>query len=150
MGALPLLAGTYDPADVLFTPVGVPLLSGYAEGSMVEWGRDKDSFSDYAGSQGEVCIVVNRDKRGYFRFFLHQNSLMNNIFSGMLATAEATGGRIILPSRLSHKGAGTELFAAQSWLQRLPDGGYSNEIQGRQWMIRCAAIVGKIGGVPLI
>lgn len=147
---IPFLAGTYDPNDIILIAVGIPIVSGFAEGMMVEWGRDKKAVTDGAGTQGEVYRIVNRDKRGFIKFFLHQNSLLNDVLSAAMAASEGAGRfGLVAPSSIVHRATGVKIAAVESWLEAYPDGGYSDSMEKREWNVRCAALLPIVGGVAL-
>jgi hypothetical protein len=147
---IPFLAGTYDPNDLILIAAGIPIVSGFAEGSMVEWGRDKKANTDGAGTQGEVWRIVNRDKRGFIKFFLHQNSMLNDVLSAAMIANEAAGRfGLVAPSSIVIRATGVKIAAAESWLESFPDGGYSDAMEKREWVVRCAALLPVVGGVAL-
>lgn len=137
---------TYDPKLVLLT-LGEILISGYADGSMIEVARDGDSFTKYVGTDGEVCRVRNRNRSGSVTVHLAQTSLSNDALSALLA-ADELAGTGVRPLQLVDMSGTTIIGADRAWIRKPADSPFGKDIQDRTWVIDCGHLQPLVGGTP--
>lgn len=64
---------SYDPLKVNLDVNGV-IITGYADGAMIEVERNEDAIFPYVGTQGEVAVAESADKTGTIKVTLMQTS----------------------------------------------------------------------------
>lgn len=64
---------TYDPLKVNLVVNNV-VITGFADGTMIEVERNEDAIMPYVGTQGEVAIAESADKTGTVKITLMQTS----------------------------------------------------------------------------
>lgn len=138
---------TYDPAKLVIVFGGFPI-SGYAEGTFVNVARDADAFSKNVGSGGSVARAKSNNKSGSVTITLQQTSLSNDYLSGV-AIADDIGGTGILPLIVKDLEGTTLYESAHAWIRKVADGDFSNEIEGREWVIDCEVLEMVTGGTPM-
>lgn len=64
---------TYDPQKVNLV-VNEVVITGFADGSMIEVERNEDAIYPYVGTKGEVSIAESADRTGTIKVTLKQTS----------------------------------------------------------------------------
>ena len=135
---------TYDPAQIIAT-VGPAIITGFADGTFVKASRETDTFTDYAGADGEVTRARSRDKRGTVEFTLSQASPSNDLLSA-LATMDEQLGTGIVPFLLKDVNGTTLCAGGEAWVKKPADVEYGKEVGTRAWTIRVARLLTFAGG----
>jgi len=142
------MAKTYDPTLYSLVIAGIPIpAKGYADGEFIRWERDSDSFTDVAGTDGEVTRAKQYDKRATITFTLMQSSEMNAVLSTLANLDESTdGGAGIGPFLLKDRGGLTVLAGKDCWIAKMPDGSLDKNPTARAWKVRVANLKSFEGG----
>lgn len=119
-------------------------LSGFVEGTFLEVEFDDDSFQDQAGVDGEVCRVQNAKAIATATVHILQSSGTNDILSGYFLADKSLNAP--LPFLVKDMSGRTVLESTESWILRIPPLNYAEEVQSREWQIRCAKLVAHVGG----
>lgn len=135
---------SYNPADVLLIVAGRPI-SGFADGTFIEIGRDNPSFTSGTGSDGEGWRAKSNDKSGTCTLTLLQTSASNDELSILAALDEASGDGVG-PLLLKDK-SGRSLYAAETcWLEKPADSEFAREVTDREWVIKTDKMIIFVGG----
>ena len=136
---------TYDPNNVQVIMGGVPI-GGFADGTFVSIAFDEDQFAKTVGADGEVSRSKSNNNSATITMTLKQTSASNDALSGF-AQADNLDGSGAVPLMIKEIGSGRTLcFTQAAWVQKLPDVGYSKEVEDRAWTIATAQMNVFIGG----
>lgn len=137
----------YDPTKIAVVFAGIPI-KGFADGEMLTVEYDTDTFSDVAGTDGEVARARSSDYRGTITFKLLMTSATNARLSALrnldITTPGGAGvGSLTITNLLNRA---TEHHADDAWIASPPPASYDRTVGSREWKIRCARIDGFEGG----
>lgn len=130
----------YDAKKVSVLVAGRPI-TGFADGSFVNVEREEDSFSDVAGSSGEVVVSANNDRRGSITITLLQTSPDVDFLFGKIAEYEASGELVFFPVMVRDQINGTVHKVSEAWVLRPADSEYGREVNSREFVLRCADLI---------
>lgn len=71
----------YDATDVNVSISG-RIVTGFAEGSIVECSRNEDRITPYIGTKGETAYSINNNNTGTITINLQQQSPINAVLQG--------------------------------------------------------------------
>lgn len=129
---------TYNAKDVAVV-VGARVLTGFAADSKVIVARESDSWTKQVGVDGEVTRSKSNDKTGTITVTLMQTSDDNDYLSS-LAAADELGGTGVVNSLVKDSGGRSIHNAAETWIRKPAESGYTNEAGDREWIIDCAQL----------
>lgn len=135
---------TYDPKNITMIFAGI-IISGLAEDEFVNAARMEDSFTMFAGADGEVTRAASRNKTGEVTFTVQQSADCNALLSALHALDEASGngiGALIIKDI----GGTTLLTAEKAWIVKPPDVAFGREVATREWKLHCAELIMLVGG----
>lgn len=134
----------YDPTEVSII-ANANTITGFADGTFVEISREADFSSDVAGADGEVARAINNDKRGNIVVTLLQSSLGNAILDDLYKQQEQK--KLTKFPVMVKNSSGADIYsAADAWILKPADAGFSKGIESRVWTIRCAVLEMTNGG----
>ncbi len=126
---------TWDP-DQVDLIVGPFVISGYAEGSLVEWEEDGDRLVVVKGADGQVARSKVLAKVSTFTVHLLNTSASNDVLSGLHQTdINAPGGAGIVPVALRDKNGATVIAATSGWVTGFPKLGLVDKASDTPWKI---------------
>lgn len=135
---------TFDPGKIQVI-IGGFEISGFADGTFVEAGRDEDAFTKVVGAKGEVSRSKSNNKSGFIKIILQQTSPSNDTLSAIAIADEQTNAGVV--PVIVKDALGTSLiFSAEGWVKKMPDYGAGKEIGNREWMIDAAVLEYFVGG----
>ena len=106
----------------------------------------QDAYTKTVGADGEVSRARSNNRSATISITLKQTSGSNDVLSGFYADDEADNSGIV-PMMIKEIGSGrTLIFTQAAWVQKLPDAGYSKDIEDRDWTIATAQLKSFIGG----
>lgn len=126
---MPGMVRTYN-AKQSTVIVGGRYITGFAEGSMVEWEKNEDNFESKVSAQGDVGIAIRNDTRGTVTITLAQTSPDVAYLKGLANTNAMFPIWIQAGGDTEEKVGGT-----QAMVKKTPDGALSDEIEDRQFEI---------------
>src|SRR6266542_6710266 len=138
---------THDPNSIIIA-IGPWLVTGYAKGTFVKVSRETDTFTDYAGADGEVTRARQRDRRGTIELVLTQSSPTNDYLSA-LARQDEQSGTAIVPVLVKDANGTTIHSAGEAWVKKPAESEYGEEVSTRTWTIRLAKLTMFNGGSVL-
>jgi len=118
---------TYDAKNSTVTVKG-KIITGFAEGSMVEWEKDEDNFTAITDPQGTVGVAKVNNSLGTMTIVLAQTSPDNRYLKNLANTGEIFP---IWAQSNNEKVGGT-----QAMVKKTPDGELSDEISEREYEIQ--------------
>lgn len=136
---------TYSPGSVSVSISGLYELEGLAAGSFLTITKDIISTDDSVAMDGEVSRVIRKDNRYTVKVSLAQSSPSNNVLNALYNIDKELGvGKF--PIYIS-EGTGTSSFLAmEAWVEELPDLSMSDNVETREWVIKCSSGVLNVGG----
>jgi hypothetical protein len=145
MPSQPLMA-TYDPKLVFVIYGGMPIM-GFAEDSFVEVAPAEEGFTRKVGADGEVVRSHSNNTCCDVTVTLLQSSLSNQVLSAA-ATLDRSTGLGMLPLSIVDINSGTELMAAQAWVETPSSLTFGKEAGDRAWVFHTGQILPpNIGGI---
>ena len=126
---------------------GVPLSVGLSEGTFASFSRNNDNLVEHVGADGRLTLTVIPNKTGAFELECAQNSISNQILSGV--QEEFDRDRVIRRADmvLADPSGGGLVFAFQAYIKKPADFAFAAEEQtNRTWMFGCERLV--YVGVP--
>lgn len=135
---------TYNPKKVIVTWLGYTF-TGFVKGTFVEITPNSDGFTLEVGSDGEGARVVSADESFTIKLSLMQTSAGNDHCSAQYVADKQTNTNTgpFMVKDLN----GRSLFSApNTWIKKLPVGGFSNEISSRDWEFETDAAEFTVGG----
>ncbi|MEE9374560.1 MAG: phage protein [Saprospiraceae bacterium] len=136
----------YDPKKFVFSFFGTPIV-GYADGTGIEFTRDRDMFTKVVGMQGSGTFVKSNDKSGTFTITLQQSSPSNDQLSAIALldeTANAGVGGVLLKDALG----ATAISSAEARIMKFPDFTVATDLSNNAWGIACLDVDVFIAGNP--
>lgn len=136
---------TYDPNNVQIIMGGVAL-SGFADGTFINVAYDENLYNKVVGADGEVSRSKTNNRCATVAITLKQTSSSNDELSAFYAADELNNSGVV-PLMIKEIGSGrTLVFAQAAWVEKLPDTGYSKDVEDRAWTIATAQLKTFIGG----
>jgi hypothetical protein len=118
---------TYDARSASVVVDG-RFITGFAEGSMVEWEKDEDNFSTMVDPQGNVGVAITNNSLGTITVTLAQTSPQLTYMKSL------ANSRKIFPIWVQ---AGEEkVGGTQAMVKKTPDGELSDEISDREFEVQ--------------
>lgn len=126
--------------------IGVQAISGFHEGSMLEFEPSTDQSAAVVGGDGEVSRAMSNDYGGMLKLTLQQTSKSNDYLSTLM-NLDRAGGLGVVPF-LMRDAKGTTLVSSEScWIKRMPNLTYAKgQVEGRTWEIYIAQPDIFVGG----
>lgn len=135
----------YDPNQVQLT-IGGKIISGFAEGSMIEYEPAAELFNTVVGTKGDVAISRIYNTLGTLKVKLLQTSSSNDDLSALVLSAStATASGISAAASLADM-SGTTRVSGKAWIQRRPTISLSDKAETREWTIMVKATEHTVGG----
>lgn len=134
---------TIDPKKVFFIFGGVQI-SGYGDGTCIEFDRDEDAYEKKTGADGLTARAKSNNMGGSFKITLMQTSPSNDALSLFMRADEADSNAV--QPVLVKDMFGTSLITGTGWIKKAPTTVYSKSVEMRQWTIDCALTDAHIGG----
>ncbi len=135
---------TYNPRKVVVTFCG-KLITGFADGSMIEVTHTSDAFTMQSGGDGEVARPPSPDHTGPVKPSLQHTSASNDTLTAQLAADRLTNlgtGPLMIKD-----GSGRTLVSSpEAWIKKSADVGLAKELGTRDWTIDCADLEVFVGG----
>lgn len=126
----------YDPDQVSVMICGIPVVGGFADGSMVEIDQDEDSFITVVGTLGDVTRSKKLNKVTTITLRTMQSANINAALSALHALDEnAANGAGIGPSEIKDLSGTSAYFFAKSWIAKPPKAVFSGQDEAREWKI---------------
>jgi len=141
-------AKTYDPKNVQIIMGGAPI-TGFADGTFINVSFDEDQYTKTVGADGEVSRAKTNNHTSTITLTLKQTSGSNDVLSAFY-NADKLNDAGAVPLMIKEIGSGRTLaFTQAAWVQKLPDVGYSKDVEDRAWTIATAQMDMFVGGNSL-
>lgn len=135
----------YSPSDVTITVAGLYSVTGYAEGTFVKITKDTQQITTVRAMDGTMSRIKSPDTGWRIEITLAQSSSGNDVFSTLWNVDKVTGmGKF--PLMIKDSSGSTMFMAASSWVEEVPDIIFSNQLEGRTWVLRATDVIVNIGG----
>ena len=137
---------TFDPDGLSVIVANIPV-DGWAAGEFLTIEMESDSFTDTAGSGGEIARVKTMDRRATVKIILLQTSPTNAAFEALHnldinAPNGAGVGSLMIRDR-----SGTAMYRADKvWIMKPANISFDRESKSREWIVRVAWLVREGGG----
>lgn len=118
---------TYDASETTVTVDG-RFLTGFAEGTFVEFSKDEDNFKVKVSAQGDVGVAKNNNKLGTIKVTLAQTSPDVSFLNKLANTGK------MVPVWVQSSGDNKEKVGGTKAMVKKPaDGKMSDEIEDREF-----------------
>lgn len=136
---------TYDPNNVQIIVGGVAM-SGFADGTFINIAYDENLYNKTVGADGEVSRSRTNNRSATVTLTLKQTSSSNDELSALVLADELDNSGAV-PLMVKEIGSGrTLLFAQAAWVEKMPDIGYSKDIEDRAWTLGTSGLTTFVGG----
>lgn len=137
---------TYDPAEVQVS-VGGFIISGFAQGRLIEYRPEQDVISDGEGVDGEVARWARNNPLSTLTLALMQGAASNFTLNTLLNVDRLTLAGVLPILITDRNGAQpTRLLAGQGWVKAQPDIRWSATAEPREWQLRMMNTIHDIHG----
>lgn len=103
-------------------------LTGFAEGSYVEWEKDEDNFNAKVDAFGDVAVAITNNNTGTITLTLAQTS------PNLAELKRLAASRAMFPIWV--KTPNEKIGGTQAMFVKHPSGGLSDEVEDREFEIR--------------
>lgn len=117
-------------------PFAVPF-TGYMDGEFLTAEFDEDAVTEHVGSDGEVTLVLNANKKATVTVILTLGSESNALLSQLVPDAENN----YLPVgnlKFADLNGTSYVKAPEAWIRKTAAISYSNQVTGRSWVFGLA------------
>lgn len=138
------MAQKYNPKRVTGSFIGkigtrefAVKFQAYMDGEFINADYDEDAVTEHVGSDGEVTLVLNPNKKATLTLTLSQGSPSNAELSNLIPDAD----RNFLPTgvlQFDDLDGSTKVKAAEAWIRKSAPVAYSNAVTGRAWVFGMA------------
>lgn len=127
----------YDPDQMSVMLVGIPILGGFADGSMVDIKQEEDDFVVVVGTLGDATRSKKNNKLTTITVRLLQSASANAQLSALSTLDQlASNGAGIGPSEIKDLSGTSLYFFAKSWIAKVPDVSFDVQDTVREWKIQ--------------
>lgn len=140
-------AKTYSPHEVTIYIGGSLIDAGFADGEFLRIEMVSDEVSDVAGSDGEVAVSVNRDKRATVSVILLSTSDGNRVLQEKVNQVLAFGGSPSLGDFMVRDRNGLSIYEAPAiYRKKRPDVSFDRTATSREWAFGVPELESYEGG----
>lgn len=119
----------YRAEDVIVNIDG-DIVTGLAEGSYVESGRNTEKREFQVGAQGNVIVNESADDTGYFNLTLQETSPFNDVLRALFNSGDEFS--ISVTDRNTNAASSS---ASEAYVADLPENEKAEEAEDREWPI---------------
>lgn len=135
----------YSPEDVDILVAGMFRVEGFVDGTFINIEKDEPNFRTKVTADGVATRIAVPNPLYTVRITLASTSESNQVFTRLVTIDSLTrAGKF--PLMIKDRSGGSVFFSAQSWVEEQADGVFSEGIESRQWIIKCASATFHIGG----
>lgn len=113
------------------------VFSGYMDGEFVTAEYDEDAVTEHVGSDGEVTVVLNANKKATCTVTLVMGSEANQLLSQLVPDSDKN----YLPVgnlKFADLNGTSYIKAPEAWIRKMAPVSYSNAVTGRAWIFGLA------------
>lgn len=106
--------------------------SGYMDGEFVTAEFDEDAVTEHVGSDGEITLVLNANKKATCTVTLVMGAEANQLLSFLVPDSENN----YLPVgtlKFADLNGTSYIKAPEAWIRKMTPVSYSNQVTGRAW-----------------
>ena len=137
----------YDPKKIVVTVGGAPV-TGYADGTFVNFERTNDAFSMVTGADNLTTRTKRNDKSGTLTLTLQQTSPSNDLLS-TFANLDETDNVGVFSLQVKDAIGTTVVNAPAAWVRKFAPIERGNELSNTEWTIDCADSTITVGSNPV-
>jgi hypothetical protein len=128
------MSKTYNPNEVSISFSAVDLMGGLADGEFLDWDWLSDAVESVAGTDGEVALSPNLDRRVRANLHLLETSSLHKTLSAFYKLHQAGGGQLgIGPFLYKDANTGELLTSPNAAIMRPPAGSKNRSATERVW-----------------
>lgn len=135
---------TFNMKDYKLT-VGAQPITGLGDGDMVIVARANDAAGINEGGTGDSCFYLTNSTQGTITIRTLRSSADNIYLSGLMLEQELAGGGEVAIT-IEDVNGGDVHQAPACRLQKPPDGNYSNDMAGLDYVFLCLDVSMFYGG----
>lgn len=136
---------TYSPSEVTVSFALLYDLAGFAPDSLVIINRDREYFKTSIGASGGVERIHQPGSVYTVTITLAQTSPSNTLLSA-IASLDDLSRFGVFPILIKDASGKTNFAAGSSWIESDPEVSFTNDIETREWTLKCSEVVFDIGG----
>lgn len=137
----------YDPRLVTLNVLGIPIDSGFADGSFVIIEHLDPDFKAKKGPDGQVSRTKTNSQHCKITIRLMQTSDANARLSALSKIDRtADNGAGVGPFACKDRGGTSLHFASQAWISERPKIEYGDDVLVREWVLEASDLDGLDGG----
>lgn len=144
------ILATYSPEDVVVILQNSKFshaISGYSEGGFLTVTRIVPHATLTNGADGSNARVVRAVKNCDVNLTLMQTSESNDVLTQLLSMDESTrDGSDVFSIYIKDNTGRTKMFSPAAFIGTNPENSYSEEINGREWVIHAINMEEHLGG----
>ena len=137
-------ASSFNPAEFDLIIAG-QTITGFAEGTFVEFVRNEDTWTFITGANGEVARIKRNNLSTTITITLLQGSESNLVLSNLHNIDENTGTGAF-PVLGKDNSGGSTYAASKAWVQKTADAPFSSAHEARVWVIQAAQMIHSTAG----
>lgn len=134
----------YSPEDVSVIIGGVHQVDGFIDGTFINVSKDTPSFLTRVTASGMVSRVKSPNPIYTVNLTIHHASESNDVLSRMVLADEVTK-MVKVPLIIKDQKGTSLLFALSSWIESRPSSSFSDEVEEREWVIKCNQVSWHVG-----
>lgn len=123
------------------------IVSGYSEDSIVSIERNAETFTMYTGADNTSTRVYNANTSATITLSLQQTSASNDILSLLYeADAASLNSDTMFSIQVKDNSGRSNYFSDDAYIGVVPNSGFSNSMNTRDWVIHAANMTSYHGG----
>lgn len=127
------------------------IVTGFSEDSIVTIDRNAETFTTYTGADNTNTRIYNANTAATITLSLQQTSSANDILSQLYANDKASRDSSGLFSITVKDNSGrSTYFAEEAFIAVVPNSGFANSMQTRDWVIHAVRLDQHIGGNSIL
>jgi len=146
---------TLSPRDVVVvinhSLIGAYEVSGFAEDSNINIERGAETWTKYVGIDNDTTRVYHADESGMITVSLAQSSGSNDVLYALYNYDRKTrNGQGLFTVTVKDSSGRSITHANSAWIAVVPNQQSGAEVNTRDWVINCAAMLNQLGGNGLL
>ena len=138
----------YDPDRITLIIVGIPVLSGFSEDSMIKVSERQEGFGVKVGVLGEVTRYKMLNKVQKLTLSTQYGAKINDVLSALYNLDQSqSNGAGVGPTSIVDLNGTSILFGADSWISKAPQIEHGKEPKELEWEITVNVGTENIGSL---
>lgn len=145
---------TFAPNDVTIVITQLSsgishICGGFSEDAIVTIDRNADTFTLYTGADDTNTRIYNANTSGMMTLTLQQTSSTNDVLMG-LYEQDRTSRTGLFSILVKDNSGRSQYFSEEAYVGVVPNSGFSNSMQTRDWVIHAPKLESILGGNTIL